>query len=318
MKISVIIPIYKVEAYLCQCIDSVLAQDYQNLEVILVDDGSPDNCGSICDMYAERDGRVKVVHKQNGGLSDARNVGVSHATGDYVMFLDGDDYWDDLVAVSRLVKRMNQTNADVLNYSYKKTYEKPKKTVYYFNNLAPMPLLKTKVEQMEFLTDNGLYIASACNKLIRRELLSQLSFQKGVYSEDIVWCAQLMLKASSMDFICENFYCYRQRPNSIRYTMNDKKCDDLANNILKCLDLVNCEMTMKGAMLRYTAFQFGTFIMAQAQAEHQQYQCIAKLKQHADVLKYHGRNKKLMILHYACKLAGYTNVCSMVRIIYGN
>ena len=89
--ISVIIPVYKVELYLRECIDSVLAQTYQNLEVILVDDGSPDQCGSICEQYAEKDNRVCVIHKENGGLSDARNAGIDVAKGEYIGFVDADD-----------------------------------------------------------------------------------------------------------------------------------------------------------------------------------------------------------------------------------
>ena len=93
MKISIIVPIYNVENYIRQCVESVIAQTHQDLELILVDDGSPDNCGRICDTYAEGDSRIKVIHKENGGLSDARNVGVANATGEYILFLDGDDYW---------------------------------------------------------------------------------------------------------------------------------------------------------------------------------------------------------------------------------
>ena len=90
--ISVIIPVYKVEKYINRCVESVLVQNYHNIEVILVDDGSPDNCGIICDKYAETDSRIKVIHKKNGGLSDARNKGVKKACGDYLLFVDSDDY----------------------------------------------------------------------------------------------------------------------------------------------------------------------------------------------------------------------------------
>ena len=90
--ISVIIPVYKVEKYINRCVESVLVQNYHNIEVILVDDGSPDNCGIICDKYAETDSRIKVIHKKNGGLSDARNAGLDIATGQYICFIDSDDY----------------------------------------------------------------------------------------------------------------------------------------------------------------------------------------------------------------------------------
>ena len=95
MKFSVILPIYKVEKYLCECVDSILNQSFTDYEIILVDDGSPDGSGAICDEYAEKDARVKVIHKVNGGLSDARNAGFAIAQGEYVVFIDSDDYVTD-------------------------------------------------------------------------------------------------------------------------------------------------------------------------------------------------------------------------------
>lgn len=102
MKFSIIIPCYKVEKYLRQCVDSVLVQTFEDYEVIIVDDGSPDGCPAICDEYAIKDNRVKVIHKENGGLSDARNAGLDVAHGEYVMFLDSDDWWDDKDALRKV------------------------------------------------------------------------------------------------------------------------------------------------------------------------------------------------------------------------
>ena len=109
IKISVIIPIYKVESYLRECVESVLRQTYQNLEIILVDDGSPDSCPQICEEYAIFDKRIKVIHKKNGGLSSARNEGFKHATGEYVLFLDSDDYWEKETAIQELIDKAERT-----------------------------------------------------------------------------------------------------------------------------------------------------------------------------------------------------------------
>ena len=111
-KISVIIPVYKVESYLCQCLDSVVNQTYKNLEIILIDDGSPDNCGKICDEYAKRDKRIIVIHKENGGLSAARNDGIKRATGEWIAFVDSDD-WCDIDYYEELIRRLGNTDVDI-------------------------------------------------------------------------------------------------------------------------------------------------------------------------------------------------------------
>lgn len=112
-KISVIVPIYNVEPYIRQCLDSIVNQTYQNLEIILVDDGSPDNCGVICDEYAEKDGRIIVIHKKNGGLSAARNDGIEQASGDWIAFVDSDD-WCELDYYEKLIKAVDGCKADVV------------------------------------------------------------------------------------------------------------------------------------------------------------------------------------------------------------
>ena len=317
MKISVIIPVYNVERYIKECICSVLMQKYEFLEVILVDDGSTDRSGVICDTYAAGDSRVKVIHKANGGLSDARNTGIAAATGDYVLFLDGDDLWADSSAVSKLVARIKKTNADVLNFSYTKWYEDTQVKQQYFYGIDEMPRYDSLAEQLRYLSDNNLYIASACNKMIRRSILDQLPFECGISSEDVPWCAKLMLYANSMDFICENFYMYRQRAGSIRHTINDKKCADLTNGILACIALAeSAPMGKKKAMLHYAAFQFGTFFLVQAQAENPQPDQVAVLCPHKGILQYHGRNKKLILLNAGCRILGFARCCAVVRTIY--
>lgn len=316
LVISVIIPVYNVERYLLECIDSVLSQSYKNIEIILVDDGSTDSSSLICDQIKEKSDKVVVIHKQNGGLSDARNAGIQAATGEYILFLDSDDFWDDKNAVFNLVNRVTKTQADVLNFSYKKYYADTNKKVPYFSGLDPMPEgVNTLYDQLSFLTEKGLYIASACNKMIRRSIFSKdLFFREGTFSEDIEWCAKLMATAKSMDFICENFYCYRQRESSISHTINTKKCEDLCNNIVRCFRVAaDVDNNLKKFMYSYISYQYGTFFVVQALAESFQKKSISKLEDYKWVLKYYGHNKKLMFLYLGCKLIGYKNICVFVR-----
>lgn len=319
IKISVIIPIYAVEQYLEECVNSVLRQSYRNIEVILVDDGSPDNSPKICDTIANFDERIKVIHKINGGLSDARNAGIREATGDYVLFLDGDDFWDDNNAMMRLVERIKLTKADVLNFSYKKYFEDTGEKKPYFNKVKKMPTeFHDKNQQLNFLTRNGLYIASACNKLIRRELLNaEMQFCKEVYSEDIDWCARLLRFAKSMDFVYEDFYCYRQRKFSITHTINKRKCDDLCANILACVEIINLAEEKEQLFLkRYIAYQYGTFFKIQALSSEKAIDSINRLTKYAWLLSYHSNNRKLIILHIVCRIIGFQNTCGICRYIY--
>ena len=117
--ISIIVPVYKVEKYLDKCVQSIVDQTYQNLEIILVDDGSPDNCGAMCDVWAKKDSRIKVIHKENGGLSDARNAGIKAASGEYIFLLDGDDYILKN-AIELMYKGVTENNADIAICNYKK------------------------------------------------------------------------------------------------------------------------------------------------------------------------------------------------------
>lgn len=317
--ISVIIPVYNVERYLKECVDSVLAQDYKDIEIILVDDGSTDASPLICDQLEEKSNRIITIHKQNGGASDARNTGIKAATGKYILFLDGDDFWDDRYAVSKLVNRITKTKADVLNFSYKKYYENTNKKVLYLSGIEAMPEgLIGLCDQLEFLTKRGLYIASACNKMIRRSLFTEkLFFRKNVYSEDIEWCAKLMATAKSMDFSCENFYCYRQRGNSVSHTIDTKKCEDLCNNIIECFKIAHTvDEKLKKYMYKYISYQYGTFFIVQSLTESVQKKSIIMLEKYAWVLSYHDHNKKLMFLNISCKLVGYKNTCILVRMGY--
>lgn len=120
MKVSIIVPVYQVERYLRACIESVLCQTHREWELILVEDGSPDRCGVICDEYAKNDARITVMHKENGGLSSARNAGLCRATGEYILFLDGDDFWAEPEGLARLIP---QLTSDVVVFGFSKWYE---------------------------------------------------------------------------------------------------------------------------------------------------------------------------------------------------
>lgn len=323
IKISVIIPIYKVEKYLKQCVDSVLNQTYKNIEIILVDDGSPDQCPVICDQYKKQDNRVVVLHKKNGGLSDARNYGVKYATGDYGVFLDSDDYWTEKNALKILTERLEKKESDIINFAYHKYAEDTGTCFRTFSDIESMSIREEKKYfQLKYLFDNSLYIASACNKLIKIDLLKQIKFVCGKLSEDIEWCARLLETANSIDFIDLDMYCYRQRVESITHTIGRKNCIDLKDAILSCITIEEeCKNDSQYFLGRYAAYQFSTFIAVQAYSDEYPVECIKELGLKKDILKFYGNNRKVKYMYYGSKILGLNLWCKIIRFmkpIWGN
>lgn len=316
IKVSVIIPVYNVEKYIHQCVDSVLCQTYPNLEVILVDDGSPDHCPAICDAYARQDSRILVIHKENGGLSDARNTGIAKATGDYVLFMDSDDYWLCPSGVAALVARVLKTGADVLSFSYVKLEEESGKKHPMLQRAESMPLgLKTKAEQLNYLTRNALYVASACNKLIQIEQIRQVPFEVGKVSEDVEWAARLMSSAHSFDFLNISLYCYRQRTGSISQGLSLKSCEHLKDAVVGCCEAwALCDESIKESLGRYAAYQFATFIAVQALAPQFPREMIHELEEYASILQYYGASRKVKYLYFGVRAVGLLLWCRLIRM----
>lgn len=180
--ISVIVPIYKVEKYLDKCVQSIVEQTYKNLEIILVDDGSPDNCPKMCDEWAEKDARIKVIHKENGGLSDARNFGVKASNGEYIAFVDSDDY----VAsnyIEYLYGILADNSADISCCGMVRTENRT--TEYYTNDaLPPVQLLTGRDACKKLLGELYLVLVTACGRLYRNEIVKKHPFPEGRIHED--------------------------------------------------------------------------------------------------------------------------------------
>ncbi len=209
--ISVIVPIYKVEKYLCKCVDSLINQTYKNLEIILVDDGSPDNCPQICDDYSKKDGRIKVIHKKNGGLSDARNAGVKIATGEYVSFIDSDD-WVETQMLEKMFTRINKDKSDVVSSGVKWVKEDGS----LINDVTvDEDGILDKVTGMKELLKDGLLKQHVWNKLYKASLIKNMPFEKDKCHEDVFWSYQIFGIAEKTSIMKESFYNYVQREGSI-------------------------------------------------------------------------------------------------------
>lgn len=211
--ISVIIPIYKVEKYIHKCIDSVINQTYKNIEVLLVDDGSPDDCPQICDDYALKDSRVKTIHKKNGGLSDARNIGIKNSIGKYIAFVDGDDYIDKEY-VEELYKAIILNDADLaicdfdkVDDNYKKINEKHSS---FYNKT-----IENKEEAIAMSVNGGIRYITCWNKLYNRKLFTNITFPIGKYHEDEFIAHQILYECNRIVTIDKPLYKYVQHNNSI-------------------------------------------------------------------------------------------------------
>ena len=218
--ITVIIPVYKVEEYLDDCLRSVVGQSYPHLEIILVDDGSPDRCGAMCDEWAKKDPRIQVLHKKNGGLSDARNAGLDIASGEYISFVDSDD-WIEPDFIEKLLLAL-QTEQGDMSACAVASYFPDHRDVWGSKSFAV-----TNAEQtLEMLYTEKGFSVSAWNKLYRRELWQDLRFPVGKLCEDAFTTYQLVHRAKKVVHLPEAMYCYRIRPNSIMTsTFSHQKMD---------------------------------------------------------------------------------------------
>lgn len=215
--ISVIVPVYKAEKYLHRCVDTLLAQTFQDFEVLLIDDGSPDKSGEICDDYAKKDFRVRVFHKENGGVSSARQCGIDNAQGEYTIHTDPDD-WVEPEMLETLYKKAKEDDADMVICDY---YEYVDGCNQYINQ-CPSSLNHIMVLKDLFRFLHG----SLCNKLIRKELFDRydVKFPLGVnYSEDLYICIVLLQNPINVVYLSNAFYHYDRMINNNSITLHDRK-----------------------------------------------------------------------------------------------
>lgn len=218
--ISVIVPCYNVEQYLPKCVDSIIGQTYQNLEIWLVDDGSPDNCGRICDDYSMQDNRIRVIHKPNGGLSDARNVAIDQANGDWITFVDSDDYVSkDYVETLYCLVEKYDCEVSVAWFSTFHEGQEPLESSPNFDEEKMDPLYA--VEQMFY---QEKFDTSAWAKLYHRRLFEKgIRYPKGLLYEDLPTTYLLMLESKGVAFTNKVIYYYLLRTSSIEGAYSPKK-----------------------------------------------------------------------------------------------
>lgn len=237
-KISVIVPVYNVEKYLSQCLDSIIHQTYKNLEIILVDDGSTDFSGLICDNYSQKDKRIKIIHKCQGGLSDARNAGLKIATGEYISFIDSDDFIDKNM-YSILINNTQKYNSDIVWFNYYNYYSKKhfiNSSIIKNNDLYDLSS-SDKIKFAKNLFYQYKMDAHVWAKLYKRSIFNNIKFPYGKLFEDIFVLLPILSNAKIISTIPDCLYFYRNRSESI---VNQY----FKQNIIKNIDFIESRIIL--------------------------------------------------------------------------
>lgn len=309
---SIIVPVYKVEQYLKKCVESVLSQSFSSFELILVDDGSPDHCPVICDEFAKKDERIRVIHKQNGGASAARNAGLRAARGKYISFLDADDFWLDESVLQSIYLLIAEKKAEVVVIKARNYYQSTDTFSASFNSFSSENLRSKNYEQSLYeLVSASAYRANAWNKVFLRELMNRenLFFEEGVIAEDVDWAARLCLAAKSITILDVPVYGYRLgRPGSVTSTITMKNLIDSKKGILRCLSYVKgreLSDLFKKSYYSYVAYRYVIWMAESAlvKDKHKR-KLIREMKKYTWLLKYDGI-KRIEKVRLSYKLLGF-------------
>lgn len=258
---SIIVPVYNVEKYLNECIDSILRQTYKGYEIIIVDDGSTDRSPDICDKYAEENDNIKTIHQKNGGQSCARNAGTMMASGKYLLFLDSDDFWSDEEYLMRLQYCIyTKKNPDlIMDLSYTSFADgcKNKKTV---------SELDEKINELDYdeaitiVFKSNYFPISAWSKIVKKNIIidNKIYFKPDLICEDIDWSFKVLQSCETAYFNHFNNYCYRMREDSITHSLKEKTYLDLYSSINRWSSRLESlpDHKLKDCMLGYLAYEF--------------------------------------------------------------
>ena len=248
--VSIIVPIYNVENYLNKCVESIVGQTYTNIEIILVDDGSKDNCPKICDMLAKKDNRIKVIHKENGGLSDARNSGLDICKGEYIVFVDSDDYIEkNMVELLHNNIEKNKSDISICDF-YITSNEKDN-----LNTYAKQEFSILGKEKYNYLyNEYSKATIVAWNKMYKRFIFDEIRYPKGRLHEDEFVICDILSRANSISYIMKPLYHYVQRENSIMGKVSINRFDIIDALDSRILFLKKIDDTYNIKMTKYQQF----------------------------------------------------------------
>lgn len=292
--VSVIVPVYNVNQYLVKCLESIINQIYENLEIILVDDGSTDNSGIICDEYSKKDKRIKVIHKENGGLSDARNAGIEIAKGEYLTFIDSDDFIAEDY-IEYLYNLLKKYNAEVsvcckINFYENEEIDKVLNT--------ERIMMFTGQEAMENLFYQKEITPSAWAKLYSREIFKEIRYPKGKIYEDLGTTYKVFFEAKKVVWSSAQKYFYLQRQNSImrkKFSASNFDRIEMSQNILEFVDM-QCRNLHQAASVRF--FISNIQVLRELPLKNIEYRDMIKqikynIKRYRKIVLFDGQAKKI-------------------------
>ena len=315
MKFSIILPIYKVEKYLRECIESILCQTFKDYEIILVDDGSPDSCPQICDEYALKYPNIQCIHRPNGGLSAARNSGLLVAKGEYVMFVDSDDFLYDKYALDKVAQKSN-SSPEIIHYRYAEWYESD-------NHIYPRNFSYDIVTDGRSVTDiycelidKDAYISSAWSKAVQRKFLidNNILFERNLLGEDNEWSYHVIMLANKIELIDDILYVYRRRGGSITTSSTQKNLTDLLYVIEKWEKILIQEKDNERTKVIWMSLakQYCSALIIYSAINNAEtyYQ---RLSEKSYLLQY-SKNRRVVIFRRIKRLIGLSGLIKMLRI----
>ncbi|MGN0527793.1 MAG: glycosyltransferase family 2 protein [Eubacterium sp.] len=321
---SIIVPVYNVEKYLNQCVESIVNQTYSNFEIILVDDNSPDNCPALCDEWAEKDSRIKVIHKANGGASSARNAGIDASTGDYILFVDSDDFYNSNDTLMVLKDKIENTKSDIVVFGCTDWNMITDKTVISRTGYD-LDLINQgdKDKTFHYLLSQKMLPGGPTIFCTSRRVIedNQIRFKEGIQDEDYDYVLSAFMYSSSIFAVDNPFYTYRYgRNNSVTASASIKMIDGIAYTIEKWSEI--CEKCnneqLKKDLLNYIAFVFSTgyVVAGRMKNKEEKKRAFSILKKYGYILDY-GYWRKTRIIKFAVKIFG-VRLFSALSVKYFN
>lgn len=301
-KISIIVPVYNVEKYLHKCIDSILLQNLNDVEIILIDDGSTDNSGKICDDYSKKNSFIKVIHQCNKGVSEARNVGIKESNGKYIMFLDSDDFINSNVKLNSIIDSLS---GDVIEFKFVYYYENNDKYIYMKdfeieNNNDINIMMYNAVEK-------GYFSSTVTNKFLKRSIIidNNILFNKKLtVGEDLEWILEFFKYAKNYKFINEDIYVYRQqRKGSSTSKTLDKNIDCVFYVIKKWYNYNFKNEDLKNTYLSFLAYHY-LIIVSQLNKKNCTNEKKREIYEYNDILKY-SSNRKVKLCNKLIRIVGF-------------